>query len=100
MRKIEPTDEMEQAYDHASWENPTRNAEEGVDYPNVRDGLTAVLALVDRDQSAALTILADMVDPDPCWYDHHGYCQAHGWTQTEPRCPHARARELLAGPAS
>lgn len=43
-----------------------------------------------------LALLADFVDPDPCELDHHGYCQAHGWTDTEPRCPHARAKELLA----
>lgn len=46
--------------------------------------------------AALLGLIADFVDPDPCYYDHHGYCQAHGWTDTEPRCPHARAKELLA----
>lgn len=39
-------------------------------------------------------LLADLVDPDPCWLDHHGYCQAHGLHS--PPCPHARAKELLA----
>jgi hypothetical protein len=47
---------------------------------------------------AALTqareIITDLTDPDPCWYDHHGYCQAHGWFATEPACPHARAKAL------
>jgi hypothetical protein len=38
--------------------------------------------------------VADLADPDPCWYDHHGYCQAHGWSTTTPACPHARARQL------
>lgn len=42
-----------------------------------------------------LQLIRDLTDPDPCQYDHHGYCQAHGWTETEPRCPHARAKELL-----
>lgn len=42
-----------------------------------------------------LELIDQMRDPDPCWYDHHGYCQAHGWMYTEPRCPHARAAELF-----
>lgn len=49
--------------------------------------------LRDRD---LVELLRDLVDPDDCEFDHHGYCQAHGWTETEPRCPHARAKELLA----
>jgi len=44
-----------------------------------------------------LELIDQMHDPDPCWYDHHGYCQAHAWMSTEPRCPHARAAELLDG---
>lgn len=43
-----------------------------------------------------LDLIADFVDPDPCYFDHHGYCQAHGWFDTDPKCPHARAKELLA----
>lgn len=39
-------------------------------------------------------LVGDFVDPDPCQYDHHGYCQAHGWFETEPACPHARAKAL------
>ncbi len=42
-----------------------------------------------------LDLVRDFVDPDPCSFDHHGYCQAHGWTGTTPRCPHARAKEML-----
>ncbi len=42
-----------------------------------------------------LDLVRDFVDPDPCSFDHHGYCQAHGWLDTEPRCPHARAKEML-----
>lgn len=47
------------------------------------------------DLSEAVAIIRDLVDPDACWYDHHGYCQAHGWTDTEPICPHARAKDFL-----
>lgn len=43
-----------------------------------------------------LDLLYDLTDPDPCWYDHHGYCQAHGWMATDPPCAHARAKKILA----
>ena len=39
--------------------------------------------------------LKDMVDPDDCSLDHHGYCQAHGWLQSG-LCPHFRAKIVLA----
>lgn len=42
-------------------------------------------------------LVKDLADPDPCWHDHHGGCQAHGYLSLGPgeRCPHAAARELL-----
>ncbi|MBE4761765.1 hypothetical protein [Streptomyces caniscabiei] len=52
------------------------------------------------EKSSLLELVDDLRDPDPCWYDHHGYCQAHGWTATDPRCPDARAAELFAGCAT
>jgi hypothetical protein len=64
----------------------------------IRVGLTAVLALVERDHVAPLrAALDDFVDPDPCWYDHNGGCQAHGYISLEPgeKCPVLRAKELL-----
>jgi hypothetical protein len=45
--------------------------------------------------SAVRVLIADLTDPDPCQFDHHGHCQAHGWTDLDRRCPHARAKELL-----
>lgn len=52
----------------------------------------AGMVIVPRDLLDALT------DPDECWFDHHGGCQAHGFLSLEPgeRCPHAEAREILA----
>ncbi|MFI7448119.1 hypothetical protein ACIBQX_11530 [Nonomuraea sp. NPDC049714] len=43
-------------------------------------------------------LLQALTDPDECWFDHHGGCQAHGFLSLEPgeRCPHAEAREILA----
>ncbi len=33
------------------------------------------------------------VDKEPCWFDHHGYCQEHGWTSTP--CGMAELRACL-----
>lgn len=63
---------------------------------HVRAGLTPVLADVEREHvRPLLELIQDLADPDECWYDHHGYCQAHSWFEVDPRCPHARAREAL-----
>jgi len=40
--------------------------------------------------------LLEETEPDECSFDHHGYCQAHGWMATEPRCPHVLANEALS----
>ena len=51
----------------------------------------------DTDEILQLRILLkDLVDDDPCTFDHHGYCQAHGWMSTDSLCPHARAKYYLA----
>ncbi|THV25987.1 hypothetical protein [Glycomyces paridis] len=42
-------------------------------------------------------IVADMFDSGKCWFDHNGHCQEHGWFDTEPACPHGRARALGLG---
>jgi len=48
----------------------------------------------DPDEAAMLRgLVADFVDPDPCEYDHNGYCQAHS-LHGRP-CPHERAKALL-----
>lgn len=41
------------------------------------------------------SLIADLFDADPCQFDHHGNCQAHGWFG-EAKCPHARAKEVLS----
>jgi hypothetical protein len=56
--------------------------------------------LPDVEQTKVLTerlaeLVRDFLDPAPCVLDHHGYCQAHSWL-SPGRCPHARAREVLA----
>lgn len=44
---IKPTEEMEQAYENAAWESPSEIG--GLEMPNIRAGLAAVLAIVERD---------------------------------------------------
>lgn len=42
-------------------------------------------------------LLVDLIDPEDCWFDHHGGCQAHGFLEPEPgeECPHGTARRLV-----
>lgn len=47
-----------------------------------------ILALLD-----ALDRMTTDEKTDPCWRDHHGYCQAH-WLEED--CSMQHARELLA----
>lgn len=44
-----------------------------------------------------ISVLSGLVDPDPCWFDHHGGCQAHGFLDLAPGevCPNAQAQALL-----
>lgn len=58
------------------------------------DHLQALAAEIAAE--ALIDLIRDLADTDPCWYDHHGHCQAHGWMATDPICPHARAAAILA----
>lgn len=40
-----------------------------------------------------LYLLAQLVDPEPCNYDHHANCQTHSLDPMP--CPHERAKRLL-----
>ena len=42
-------------------------------------------------------LVADLADPDPCTFDHHGHCQAHGWLSAATPCPHCRAKQIGIG---
>jgi hypothetical protein len=39
-------------------------------------------------------LLNEVADDSPCRLDHHGFCQAHGFTESP--CPVSEARTLLA----
>ena len=41
-------------------------------------------------------LISDLTDDESCSYDHHGYCQTHGWFDDETTCPHARAKRIAS----
>jgi len=45
-----------------------------------------------------VAMVRDMVDPDDCWFDHNGGCQAHGYISLQhgELCPQAEAKAWLA----
>lgn len=45
-------------------------------------------------------LLEALVDDGPCWFDHHGGCQAHGYLSLEPgeTCPQRDLKDLLGAP--
>lgn len=65
-----------------------------------RENANAVSVRVEmenRELRRVAGVLADALratlDPEPCWYDHNGRCQAHGVTKP---CDVAEARSALA----
>lgn len=40
-------------------------------------------------------LIRDLTDPEPCSFDHHGGCQAHGYLSLEPgdTCPQHDAKQ-------
>jgi len=43
----------------------------------------------------AIQLLEMLADEDECEYDHHGYCQVHGWMDSEVECPHKQVKQFL-----
>ena len=45
----------------------------------------------------ARILIRDLTDPDDCWFDHNGGCQAHGYIslQRGQLCPHEEAKQWL-----
>jgi hypothetical protein len=66
---------------------------ERVRYPDGDDIHAMVAELIQLRQ-----FVRDFTDPDDCWFDHHGGCQAHGFLSLEPGelCPQAEAKQWLA----
>lgn len=64
------------------------------------DSFAQKLALeqgVSKREERLEELLAEMVggDDTPCSFDHHGYCQEHGWFGDPGECGHREARQLL-----
>lgn len=73
LRDIEPVSVHEASGDQLRWWSWSDDAIEIID---------ALIGLID-----------EFVDPNPCRYDHHDFCQEHN---LDPRpCPHERARAIL-----
>nr|WSZ21196.1 hypothetical protein OH837_48995 [Streptomyces canus] len=70
--------------DGQTYANATFTAHARNDIPFLLDRVTELEELVKQ-----------LADPDACWFDHHGHCQAHGWPYTEPSCPDGRAQALF-----
>ncbi len=58
---------------------------------------TAVPELLDEIERLR-RLLAELTDPDPCWFDHNGGCQAHGYLTLRPgeTCPQYDAQQIRA----
>lgn len=41
-------------------------------------------------------LIYHLTDGGDCYYDHHGYCQEHGWTDENIPCPHKLAKSFLS----
>ena len=52
---------------------------------------------LDGKVAIQVDLLKSLVDPDECWFDHHGGCQAHGYLSLEPgeACPQEELRAIL-----
>jgi hypothetical protein len=48
----------------------------------------------DRCTETLVKTLAELVDSDPCQYDHHGLCQSHGLHKRP--CPHEQTKHILS----
>lgn len=62
-------------------------------YAEVRRLQEEVIPPLRAQLDAAVRLLAEFADAEKCWFDHHGYCQAHGSDQP---CVMEQTRELLA----
>lgn len=72
----------------------------GRHYPRMWDLNLLLDTLDERDATIKriTTLLSELTDPDDCWFDHHGGCQAHGFLSLKPgeTCPHADAKAIAA----
>lgn len=82
VRQVNRLDEIQQRYDASRPGPDMAYADMGWLLAQVRQLKTLVWCLADRD---------------PCWFDHHGGCQAHGYLDLQPGevCPQQEAKDWL-----
>lgn len=64
------------------------------------DVMDRVMAIADPPLAEIVRLkdlIRDLADPDPCWFDHNGGCQAHGYLSLKPgeTCPQADAQAII-----
>jgi hypothetical protein len=59
----------------------------------------ARIAELESNQAVLRPLIESLIDRDPCSFDHHGGCQAHGYLSLEPGelCPQEEAKQWLSG---
>lgn len=66
--------------------------------PGPADG-TATPAPPPSHLPARRVLLEAFLDTEPCWFDHHGHCQGHGFTlDPGERCPQVELKQMLEQP--
>lgn len=70
---------------------------------HVADAILAAFPVLSRatapdEAEKVKQMVRDLIDPDDCWFDHHGGCQTHVYLSLKPGelCPHAEAKQWLA----
>ena len=58
--------------------------------PSERQAIARLIAAAPE----LLAVIRELMDPDPCWADHHGYCQAHHLHPIE-ECPMRVGKRLI-----
>jgi hypothetical protein len=81
-----------------AWGSGRPTGEDAEFIAHARTDVPALLAEVERLQC----LVRDLSDSYPCWFDHHGGCQAHGYLSLGPgeKCPQSEAQEIVAEQAS
>lgn len=65
------------------------------DIPFLLNEVSALREAIEK----ARELIEELVDPDNCWFDHNGGCQAHGYISLLPgeKCPVRDAKDWLGG---
>ena len=68
---------------------------------NLVNGILAAADVDDRENGivrVSRDLLESLADPDDCWLDHHGGCQAHGYISLAQgqECPQYELKRLLS----